>query len=256
MPLPLRPPSLLDLFLFRFSQLTPTGTITSVCVTSPRLAPSLWIKSVGSTCGNDRKGSFEEPVRNPLGMKCGDSRLDVSPLIIDTMTSCRNRTLLLVDGFKFRYRSKNKDGVVLWSCVHHRCRCFVKLDYADRVVESLTDHNHPKPDEKKLARQKICNDLKRIAKEDVVSKPSTLLQAELDGKDVESLSPSDLALIKKNLHRARASLRHKFQESDYINRGRSADMRTPPSPCFYFPPCRKKFRGFSLTIHNFNYIWI
>ncbi|XP_060846366.1 zinc finger MYM-type protein 1-like [Rhopalosiphum padi] len=72
------------------------------------------------------------------------------------------------------------------------------------IVDSNTNHNHNKNDEKVLNRQILSNSLKRKAIEDISCKPSKLIRSELKKGDISILTTNDLSLIRHNVHPARS----------------------------------------------------
>jgi len=82
----------------------------------------------------------------------------------------------------------------------------LKINDSNTVIDSFEDHKHNKPDEKTLNRQKISNSLKRKAVEDISSKPSKLLHSELQRENVNTLTLSDTALIKRNIRNIRSTV--------------------------------------------------
>jgi hypothetical protein len=81
---------------------------------------------------------------------------------------------------------------------------FFKLSPLNKIVDSNTNHNHNKNDEKVMNRQILSNSLKRKAIEDISCKPSKLFRSELKKGDISNLTTNDLSLIRHNVHRARS----------------------------------------------------
>jgi len=118
---------------------------------------------------------------------------------------------VLIDGFKFRFHKLLKDDIQRWCCCLKTCKSYFKCQQNFKILEQHVEHNHPKPDEKLLNRQKISNSLKRKAIEDISSKPLKLLHVEFKNKDVETITTSDVTLIKRNIRYARTSVQPKLQ---------------------------------------------
>jgi hypothetical protein len=79
----------------------------------------------------------------------------------------------------------------------------LKINDSNTILESSENHNHDKPEDKTLSRQKISNGLKRKAVKDIISKPSKLLHSEIQKEDINTLTLSDTALIKRNIQNIR-----------------------------------------------------
>jgi len=84
-----------------------------------------------------------------------------------------------------------KNDVQRWPCSVKSCKCFLKLSPLNKIVDSNTNHNHNKNDEKILNRQILSNSLKRKAIEDISCKSSKLIRSELKKGDVSTLTTND-----------------------------------------------------------------
>ncbi|KAF0761583.1 Uncharacterized protein FWK35_00015014 [Aphis craccivora] len=90
---------------------------------------------------------------------------------MDVMKSKRNKTLKIVDGFKFQFcKLLNND-------IH----CMV-------LHSSFKDHNHLQNSEQINNRQKLNSNLKSKAVNDMFTRPSKIIYSELKYVDAESLT--------------------------------------------------------------------
>jgi len=89
------------------------------------------------------------------------------------------------------------------------------------IIDSLKNHSHFKISEQIINRQKLNNNLKRKAVDDMFTKPSKIIYSELKITDIEFLITQDVKLIKRNVHNARAFYptkitRHLFGITQYF----------------------------------------
>ncbi|KAJ9574686.1 hypothetical protein L9F63_008147 [Diploptera punctata] len=115
------------------------------------------------------------------------------------------RMLLVIEGFKFRFHKTLANGLQQWTCSIKTCKCFLKLDSSNSVIEKMKNHSHEKVGEKMLQRQKISNAVKRKAMEDVCTRPTKLIHKELSAGNRESIDKFDIELIRRNIQYARTS---------------------------------------------------
>lgn len=78
--------------------------------------------------------------------------------------------------------------------------------YYVQIALNIISHNHLQLSKQIINRQKLNNNLKRKAADDIFTRPSKIIHSELKNADVESLTTQDVKLIKRNLHNARASI--------------------------------------------------
>jgi len=123
---------------------------------------------------------------------------------MEFVNSEKSKPIILYEGYKFRFHKTLKNDVQRWPCSVKSCKCFLKLSPLNKIVDSNTNHNHNKNDEKVLNRQILSNSLKRKAIEDISCKPSKFIRSELKKADVSTLTTNDLSLIRHNVHRARS----------------------------------------------------
>ncbi|KAF7994226.1 hypothetical protein HCN44_002190 [Aphidius gifuensis] len=94
-------------------------------------------------------------------------------LTYEKMLSEKGRPLLVVRGLKFGWHKKLANNLQRWVCTQRNCRCYLKLNSQNVIVESNISHNHV-IDKKKLEREKLNNSLKRKVDEDPTVYPSKL----------------------------------------------------------------------------------
>lgn len=129
------------------------------------------------------------------------------------MRSEKGKPLLICDNYKYRFKRELKNEIQRWDCANKTCRCYLKINSSNIIVESFRDHNHDKLDVKTINRQKLENSLKRKAIQDISSKPSKLVHEELKEGDVETLSSGDVELVKRVIRRARRSVHPNLPKS-------------------------------------------
>lgn len=113
------------------------------------------------------------------------------------MQSEKNNTLKVISGYKFCFHKFLKT-----------CKCFAKLivkNLIETEIYIFNEHNHEPLPENILTRQKIRNNLKRKAVDDMFVRRSKILHSELKYDDIENITSGDVLLIKRNIHIARYS---------------------------------------------------
>lgn len=97
-----------------------------------------------------------------------------SKLKYNTMKSEKNKILKLIGGHKFRFHKILKNDIERWCRIVKTCKCFLKFNSLNSVIESVNEHNHEPLPEKILSRQKFSNNLKRKAVDDMFTRPSSV----------------------------------------------------------------------------------
>lgn len=115
----------------------------------------------------------------------------------------KGKTLILFEGFKFRFHLKLKGEINRWACCKKNCKSFLKLNEKNEILEKNLNHNHEKDSAKIQNRQILSNKLKRKAVEDISIRPSKILNRELQKNDVDTLTVQDMTRIRKNISHAR-----------------------------------------------------
>jgi len=67
------------------------------------------------------------------------------------------KKIIIIEHLKFRLKMYNVGAVI--------CKSYFKCENNFNIIEQYNDHNHYKPEDKLLNRQKNCSTLKRTAKE-------------------------------------------------------------------------------------------
>lgn len=122
------------------------------------------------------------------------------------VNSEKNKNLIILDGYKFRYHKSLKNNFKRWACTVKTCKCFLKLNGENVIVEKSVEHNHQELNENIMNRQILSNKLKKKACDDLLSRPSTLLHLELSKGDIETLTRTDVSLIRRNIEYSRLKL--------------------------------------------------
>uniref|UniRef100_A0A146MFT3 BESS domain-containing protein n=1 Tax=Lygus hesperus TaxID=30085 RepID=A0A146MFT3_LYGHE len=132
---------------------------------------------------------------------------------MEVMTSQRNTTLYVRGNFKFSFHKYLKDGVQRWRCIVRSCRAFLKFSAESALLEAFDGHTHDAADDSSLNRQRMSNSLKRKAIDDICSRPSKIVQRELQSAEVTTLQLSDIENIKQNIRRERRKKFHNLPVS-------------------------------------------
>lgn len=120
------------------------------------------------------------------------------------MLSERGKRLVVLDGFKFRFCKKLASGKQLWRCTKNDCNSFLNVDSNDALVpNSVKIHNHLANNSSDINRQKLSNNLKRKAVDEISARPAKLLHTELRKSDVSTITTTDVTYIRNNINRTR-----------------------------------------------------
>ncbi|KAK7576516.1 hypothetical protein V9T40_012802 [Parthenolecanium corni] len=122
---------------------------------------------------------------------------------MEFLKSEKGKPLIFFEQFTYRYHKTLKDGVQRWPCSVKTCKCHLKLSSSNILIEKQGNHNHEKCDENVMTRRIVSNSLKRKAVEDICTRPAKLIASKLREADVSTLTTTDVALIRHNMHRAR-----------------------------------------------------
>lgn len=101
---------------------------------------------------------------------------------MEIMISEKNKTIIVKYGYKFRFHKMLNNDVQRWTCCRNTCKCFFKR-HNDVDTEIYNDHTHNRPSEQDINRQKLSNNLKRKAVEEISELPSKLICRELKISD-------------------------------------------------------------------------
>lgn len=119
------------------------------------------------------------------------------------MYSEKLKNLRIVEGYKFRFHRVMTHEVQRWACTKKSCNAFIKIDSHGVTIEQKLEHNHMADDKRTLARQKVSNNVKRKAVEQLCERPSKILHSEISVNELSILNTRDINLIRKNIHSAR-----------------------------------------------------
>lgn len=128
---------------------------------------------------------------------------------LQVVTSEKGKVLMVINGHKFSFQKTLSGGVKRWSCTSRKtlCKAYIKTESEENViVDSPLDHNHNKLPSPVFKRQQLSNKLKRKAQDDLSERPAKIIHQELKSCDVDTLTVSDINLVRKNLYNARRSL--------------------------------------------------
>jgi hypothetical protein len=98
----------------------------------------------------------------------------VSIYNMETMLSERGKTLMVIDGAKFRKGRTLSSGKTYWRCSNKNCKPNFYITSRNDMIESNLNHNHDPSD---IYRQKISNSVKRKAEEDISVRPTKLIHS-------------------------------------------------------------------------------
>lgn len=68
---------------------------------------------------------------------------------------------MTIDGFKFRFQKLLRNDIERWCCSLKSCKCFLNCENSFNIIEQPKEHNHSKPEQELLNRQKINNTLQK-----------------------------------------------------------------------------------------------
>ena len=99
---------------------------------------------------------------------------------MEKITTNQGKPGLLVEGYKFRMDKPNKTSHI-WRCVKRSCTARCKTDLDDLMIldNQRLNHNHEPEEERKLQRQKLRQECKKRALEDVTERPKKIIVTEV-----------------------------------------------------------------------------
>uniref|UniRef100_A0A8D9BQ60 Uncharacterized protein n=1 Tax=Cacopsylla melanoneura TaxID=428564 RepID=A0A8D9BQ60_9HEMI len=89
----------------------------------------------------------------------------------------------------------------------------VKSRHEDDLEEENLDHNHDSDSSNTLERQKLTNNLKRKAIEDICQRPSKMIHTEVLKEKSENISTEDVTRMRKCIHHARMKVHPKLPKT-------------------------------------------
>lgn len=129
--------------------------------------------------------------------------------ILSEMLSEKNRSIYVIDGYKFRFHKNLKNDIDRYCCTKKTCKAYIHLNNNVIIKKVLNNENHEKDSVETINRQTVSNQVKRKAVDDINEKPSKIIHSHLT-QDVNTLTTYDLTLIRKNIHHARSSIMPKL----------------------------------------------
>ena len=123
------------------------------------------------------------------------------------MFSEKGRTLRVVDNFKFRFHKRLGEDMERWACTTKSCSAYMKIGPDGSVIFQKLEHNHPAVADRILTRQSVSNSVKRKAVENMNERPKKMICAEMTAEASNILKEWDMDLMRRTVHRARASER-------------------------------------------------
>ena len=70
----------------------------------------------------------------------------------EVILSERNKTIFLIDGYKFRFHKHLSKNHQRWTCCKNNSKSFFKLNEFNTIVEKSIFHNHEKQSESLINR--------------------------------------------------------------------------------------------------------
>lgn len=123
---------------------------------------------------------------------------------MDTMQSSKGKSLIVDNGYKFRFHRMLLNEVQRWTCCQNTFKCFLKVSPNLEILERSNEHNHQKCDNDVLDREKLSSSGKVKAIDSISTPPSKLIQAELKRGDMPAIKNKDLKSVKNNIDARRA----------------------------------------------------
>lgn len=121
---------------------------------------------------------------------------------MEFLKSEKGKPLIYFEQFIYRYHKTLNNGSQRWPCSVKSCKCYLKLSSCNILIEKQVNHNHEKCDENVMTRRIVSNSLKQKAVEDICTRPAKLIASKLREGDVSTLTTTDIAFIRHNMHRA------------------------------------------------------
>lgn len=142
----------------------------------------------------------------------------------------KGKSLLVLDGYKFRGKKILKSGETFWTCTVSKCNAKVfTLGPGNTISRKETEHNHGN-DMKKLNRQILNVESKQKAIEDITERPSKIIDTVMDENidTMNSLTRKDIAYVRNNMYYKRRQLRPLLQNgiSDDFETSQTLNLKT------------------------------
>lgn len=131
---------------------------------------------------------------------------------IQKMLSEKGKPMIVINNYKYNFHKKLCDNIERWQCIKRGCKSYVK-SRDDIVVEHNCVHNHDPINESILNRQQLSNSVKRKAIEDICERPAKILHQQLRTCDVDTITVTDVNLIRKCMYNGRRSVIPKIPQN-------------------------------------------
>lgn len=145
-----------------------------------------------------------------------------------------NEQVILYKGYKFLFQKKLKDGVLRYRCPSNKyCKANLKL-WKGTLLDTDTVHNHPMPDQDKMKRKLISEELKKKIELDTSCPTRKLVKEFLGSGGMSNLPKSEISRIKQTLYRARKKQKQLTVDdmaAAEITRGSTDDTQQTESEC-------------------------
>ncbi|KAK7603911.1 hypothetical protein V9T40_004184 [Parthenolecanium corni] len=124
------------------------------------------------------------------------------------MYSEKGQVLRVIEGYKFSFHKRLRDGKQRFKCTKNSCKCYVIFNADGSTAVDKTqghEHNFDTPDT--LVRQKLSNALKRKAVDNLSEKPAKIIRRALLEDGTDDVTHTDIQRIRRNLYEARSRVR-------------------------------------------------
>lgn len=128
------------------------------------------------------------------------------------MLSQRGKDIKVINGYKLRFYRHLSNNIDKWVCTKKNCTAYLKYN-EDILIEENLNHNHDSDSYNTLERQKLTNNLKRKAIEDICQRPSKMIHTEVLKEKSENISTDDVTRMRKCIHHARMKVHPKLPKT-------------------------------------------
>lgn len=126
---------------------------------------------------------------------------------MEFITSENSKSLVVYEGFKFRFHKILKSDVERWPL----CKWLLKTSVTNEIIEKNTDHKHDRCDYTVLSRQKLNNKQNEKQREKICVRPFKLIiETELRTENILRYCSKGVSLIRHKIHLCRFSVHPKL----------------------------------------------
>lgn len=130
--------------------------------------------------------------------------MDIS---IKKLESNRGKSVIIIDGHKYRQAFVKKSGYIRWRCTTKECPATVYTDeQCITILSGSLEHPTHETNPQKLERQILRTACKRKATEMISERPSKIICSELFNIEEENLQRNDWKCIRQSMYRERSKL--------------------------------------------------